>query len=62
MSDANLKIPSGLHLILYITFKTVSIISVNKTLRHKYKQIKITLKQFLIFFSGKNKNVIEPAP
>ncbi len=42
-----------LYLILNAIYNTISILSVKKTLKHKYKQIKITLKKYLIFFLKK---------
>ena len=57
MFVAALKILSGLfiHYILSAIYNTILKISVDSTLRSKYKQIKITLKHFLIFFFEKLK-------
>jgi hypothetical protein len=53
MFDAAFKFQSGLFIHYNAIYNTISIISVNMTLRHKYKQIKIILKQNLIFFFEK---------
>jgi hypothetical protein len=57
MFDATFKILPGSF--NKCDFKYQSIISVVMTLRYKCKQIKITLKQFLIFFFEKIKNLMD---
>ena len=54
MFGADLKFLSGLFIhYINIMCNTTLILSVNWTLICKYKQIKITLKQYLIFFFEK---------